>query len=206
MLLEDAPEETLEVVHERRDPVRRKLARHADEPPALGHDDGHRPRERGSAARLSAAAGTLPGALHLELVDPLGPVEVLEPVLAQFAQPDALERLVVDDACAVARESSVCPPCASVQIRAARWTDTPGVAVRRGYGSPVCTPIRARTATSSGQGCCASARCASAAAATAARAPGESDEERVSLRVDLDASVIGESLPHELAMRGEHGP
>ena len=54
-----------------------------------------------------------------ELVDPLGRGQILQPVLAEIAQPTGADELAVE------AETSTCPPWPQAAIRAARWTSTP---------------------------------------------------------------------------------
>ena len=74
---------------------------------------------------------------------------------------------------AVVSERRTWPPCAAVQMRAARTTSSPTYPSSATDGSPVCRPMRTRTGLSVGQSWAACARCTSTAAATASRARGK---------------------------------
>jgi hypothetical protein len=78
--------------------LRGQLVHQPQHSPALGHHDGHRARQR-SLLRDRARSRELHGEpVGDELEDPFGPLEVLQPVLAEVAQSDARDLLVGDDA------------------------------------------------------------------------------------------------------------
>jgi hypothetical protein len=122
--LEHLFKHTLVVLDERAEDVGRQLAEQAEHSAPLDHDDGHRSRERNLLIERFERREVARQPVDDELVDPLRALDVLQPVLPEVAQGDAGTVLVVDDP-AVARDSSTWPPCAIVQIRAARCTATP---------------------------------------------------------------------------------
>jgi hypothetical protein len=63
-------------------------------------------------------------AFHPELVDPLRTREVLEVVLAEIAQRDAVEIVVCEDG-RCDWDARICPPWPAAMIRAVRWTPIP---------------------------------------------------------------------------------
>ena len=126
-----------------------------------------------------------------ELVDPLGVGEILQPVHAQVAQAPVGKRAAVE------ADTSTCPPWPQAAIRAARCTSTPtypsSSPVRRSgvdaHPNPDRTPRETCHRLGGGR--------------ERTRRGREGDEEGVSLRVHLNATVCVERTPQDTAVRGE---
>ena len=128
-----------------------------------------------------------------ELVDPLGRGQVLQPVLAEVAQPS-----VLDERRGGGRDEHLAAVAAGRDARRAVHVDADVALLGRGAACPVWSPIRTRIGPT-GQ----ASRSPVRGRGERARRRREGDEEGVALRVDLDSAVRGERLAQDPAMLGE---
>ena len=127
-----------------------------------------------------------------ELVEPLGRAQVLESVLAEVADGASASTSV-----AVEAEITTWPPCAAAAIRAARCTSAPDVPLQAHVRRPR-VDAHPHADRAGRERLLALGGCPQRAGRRRERV-----EERVSLRVHLDAAVPGECLAERLPVLGQ---
>ena len=155
----------------------------------------------GDRVRGCAAAGSRSGRpVDHQVPDPLRAGEVLEPMLAHLAQRDARRAASPRPAHGSLAERRTCPPLPALEMRAARCTSSPTYEPPLSSPSPVCRPIRTRIAASARPRLGGEPALRGDRGSDRLRGAAEDDEERVALRPDLDAVLLGPGRPRDLAM------
>jgi hypothetical protein len=167
----------------------------------IGEDGRQGPRERN--LRDPERREVLRKAASVELKDPLGPGNVLEPVLAEVAQLHVWREFVFDDCGRRAGQEHLATVRRRAEASGAMHSDADvpvftemwlGRMKPHSHVHPYITrpPLFAER-TLRRDGCSGRIACLL-----------ERDEERVPLRVDFGAAVLRDRGPQEVAMTGEH--